>query len=156
MDNVFMAFKRAAMSLAKEQMAYTEIHRSYGIAQAEWEMLTQKEPWTVEQRIGVRSIVSEVVQISLTIAGLPATALPAQYVAAVIATVVAPANRIVCATRAPEAFDAVAASGLTQEFEVKPVKIETMISLVIAYSDDWKSEPLGQQLPKSVKQDEKS
>lgn len=75
MDNLFQGFRRGAMMLAANQCAYSKIHREYGIAQAEWEMLTQDEPWTLEQRQQVRSQLAELVNISLTIAGLPAMAL---------------------------------------------------------------------------------
>lgn len=153
MDNLFEGFRRGALMLAANNCVYTQYHKEYGIAQAEWEMLTQDEPWTLSQRQQVRSQIAEVVNISLTIAGLPAMALPAQYVAAVIVTVVSPTNRFVAATRAPEAFDALAASGLNEAFEIRPVTIETMQSLVIAYSGTVKSEPAGQVVPKEVTRD---
>lgn len=132
--NHFQIFRQGALSLVTETMAYTKIHRQYGLSQDDWELLTQPEPWNVQQRQRARSIIAEAVTISLTIAGLPAQALPAQYVAAVIATVVRPANMLVASTRAPEAFDAMNASGIMSSTEVQPVTVEQMQSLVMAYA----------------------
>lgn len=148
--NMFNVYRTGALALVTETMAYTAIHRQYGLSQADWELVTQKEPWNVEQRQKARSIIAECVMISLTISGLPAQQLPAQYVAAVIAHIVAPSNMLVASTRAPEAFDAQAASGMQQEHEVKPVPVEQMQALVMAYAGGAADEPLGMAVPKET------
>jgi len=147
--NMFNAFRQGAMCLVTETMAYTAIHREYGLSKEDWTMLTQKEPWNVKQRQRAKSIIAECVTISLTIAGLPAQALPAQYVAAVIAHTVSPANMLVASTRAPEAFDAMAASGIMQEQEIKQVSKEQMQALVMAYAGGVADEPPAHMMPKS-------
>ena len=82
----------------------------------------------------MKSVLSEAVNITMTLAGLPAEPLPGQYVAAVIATLVAPCNRLVAAQRAPETYDAVSASGLVESAEVLPMPPTQMVALVMAYS----------------------
>lgn len=139
--NMFDCFRRGAMGLATQAMQYSSVHAQYGLSQDDWELLTSPVPWNVEERRRVRSVLAEAVQISLTIAGLPAQSLPAQYVAAVISIVVAPTNRLVAATRAPESFDAMGAANVEQPFKVTPVSIEQMQSLVMLYSGGWSSEP---------------
>lgn len=141
MQNVFQAFRRGALALATETMAYTETHQRYGLSQDDWALLTQKEPWNVDQRRRVRSLISECVTISLTVAGLPAQSLPAQYVAAVIATIVSPANLIVAAHAAPESYDATGAANVEQTFQVTPVRSEQMLSLIMLYAGGFGSEP---------------
>lgn len=132
--NHFDIFKIGAKGLVNPAMDYCAIHQTHGLSQEDWELLTQSEPWSITHRQKARSLIAECVNISLTMAGLPAQPLPAQYVAAVIAYVVAPANRLVAAMRAPETFDGVAASGLLGAQEVTPCSTEQMVSLVIAYS----------------------
>lgn len=132
--NHFDIFKIGAKGLVIPTMEYSSVHQMHGLSQEDWDLLTQAEPWTITHRQKARSLIAECVNISLTIAGLPAQPLPAQYVAAVISYVVSPANRLVAAMRAPETFDGVAASGLLGGQEVEPVTSEQMVSLVIAYS----------------------
>lgn len=148
--NMFAVFRTGACALVTSTMAYTGIHRQYGLSQPDWDLVTQAEPWNVEQRAKAKAIIAECVMISLTIAGLPAQQLPAQYVAAVIAHIVSPANMLVASTRAPEAFDAMAASGMQGDHEIKPVPIEQMQSLVMAYAGGAAGEPLGHALPKET------
>ena len=92
--------------------AYAEVHRQYGLSEADWTLLTQDEHWSADQARSVRSILANVVEVAMTIAGIPPVPLPGHYVAAVIAIVVAPANRFVAASKSPDTFDAVLASGL--------------------------------------------
>lgn len=137
--NHFDIFRIGAKGLVIPTMDYSSVHQMHGLSQEDWDLLTQKEPWTITHRQKARSLIAECVNISLTIAGLPAQPLPAQYVAAVISCVVAPANRLVAAMRAPETFDGVAASGLLGGQEVQPVTTEQMVSLVMAYSSGYES-----------------
>ena len=86
----------------------------------------------------------------MTIAGMPATPLPGQYMAALIATVVAPVNRFIACHKAPETFDGEAASGILQTHEVKPMTFQQLQGLVLAYSGGYAGEPQGQKLPAEV------
>lgn len=148
--NIHSAFKAGASMLARDSMRYGEIHREHGISQPEWDLLTQEEFWTPEQYRGVRSILANVCEVSMTVAGLPAAPLPGQYVAALIAIVVSPANRIMAAHKAPETFDAVGAAGITESYVIRPMPREQMISLVMAYSGGYGGEPALNKLPQEV------
>ena len=90
----------------------------------------------------VRAILAQCLECTLAISGIPATTLPAQYAAATIAIIVAPANRMVACLKAPDTFDAVAASGLTQDVDIRPAERETLMALVMAYSGGYGSEPM--------------
>lgn len=140
--NVFDAFRRAGTLMADDTRSYMALHREYGLSKEDWDLVTQSEPWNTEQRMRVRSVLAECCQISLTIAGLPANSLPAQFVAAMIAAIVSPCNLLVAATRAPESFDAVASANTQKVFELTPVLREQMISLCMLYIGDWRSEPM--------------
>jgi hypothetical protein len=142
MNDLHMSFRLGAESLVRGSTDYTELHRSHGITQADWDLLSQNEPWTPEQVRQVRSVLASVIEVCMTIAGLPPVPLPGQYAAAVIAIVVAPANRFLAAQKVPETFDAVSASGLEGAIDIKPVRQETMFGLVMAYSGGYGGEPM--------------
>jgi len=143
--NLFDAFRIGARQLAGPTRDYANLHAEHGLTKPEWDLLVQNDPWNVEQRRQAKSTLSECLQISLTLAGLPAMALPGQYVAACIVEIVSPVNRLVAAAKAPEAYDAVMASGLeTEESEIRPISPEQMISMVIAFSGFADAQPADQ------------
>lgn len=146
------AFRSGAQQLARDGLKYSEIHRAHGISQTDWELLTQDEFWTPEQYRGIRSLLANVVEVSMTVAGLPSVPLPGQYVAAVIAICVSPCNRIMAAQKAPDTFDAVGAAGITETFVVRPMPREQMLSLVMLYSGGYGGEPAMERLPADVVQ----
>lgn len=123
-----------ARALAKWGKQHTQVHAAAGFSAAEWKPLTQQTPWTAEERKRVRSCLAELVNVSLTMAGLPAMPMPSQYVAMLICEVVAEPNRYVAATRAPESFDAYDASGLAGPAVMRVVETWQMLALVTAYS----------------------
>ena len=94
-------------------------------------------------------------QAATSIAGMPAIPLPGQYVAALIAEVVSPVNRLLACTKVPETFDAEAASGILRTHEVKPMSYEQMSSLVILYSGGFMKEPQAHRLPRDVSEEMK-
>lgn len=145
--NIHQAFRVGAETLAG---AYSEIHHQHGFQQVEWELLTSKKPWTPEQARSVRSLLANAIEASLTIAGMPPVPLPGQYAAALIATVIAPANRIVACFKCPDTFDAASASGLQETVEVKPMRPEQMVALVMAYSGGYAAEPPNDELDTEV------
>jgi hypothetical protein len=149
--NVHAAFRAGAEHLARGQK-YGEVHREHGLLEPDWQLLTQDEHWTPQEARRIRSILASVIEVTLTIAGMPATPLPGQYAAAVIAIVVKPANRMVAAVKVPETFDAVSASGLHDVVEVKPMPKEQMMALVVAYSGGLGGEPPMQMLPPEVEE----
>jgi len=151
MSDIHVAFRGGAAQLARGS-AYGELHRSYGLIADDWRLLTQDEHWNPDEARRIRSILASVIEVSLTISGMPAVPLPGQYAAAVIAIVVAPANRIVACMKVPDTFDAVSASGLHQEFEIRRMKPEQMIALVLAYSGGLGGEPPMERLPVEIKE----
>ncbi len=83
---------------------------------------------------------------------MPAIPLPGQYIAAVIAEVVAPPNRMLACTEAPDTFDAAVASGIMGTMEVKPMTSNQLMGLVLLYAGGFSGEPAAHRLPKEVKQ----
>ena len=148
--DIHKAFQLGAKLLAANEAKYTELHKGHGIDQYHWQILTQKEYWSPDQARSMRQVLADVVNVSLTIAGMPALPLPGQYVAAVIAEVVAPPNRMLACTKAPDTFDAAAASGITETHEVKPMHYTQMMALVLAYSGGYGGEPPPHKLPEEV------
>lgn len=150
MNDLHYAFRMGAETLVRGSTAYGELHRSHGISQADWDLLTQNYPWTTEQTRQVRSILAMVVEVCMTISGLPPVPLPGQYVAGVIAICVAPVNRFLASVKVPETFDAVQASGLSGPVKIEPMRQEQMFSLVLAYSGGFGGEPLPRVSPEIV------
>ena len=130
-----------AKTLADMGSEHTAKHAAIGFSKTEWDLLCQDEMWTPTDRRQVRAILAEAVNATLTAAGLPAVPLPAQYVACVIVQLVAPCNRLVAATRAPETYDAVQASGLSGPVVIEMVDPKTMVSLVMAYTSQVVVDP---------------
>jgi hypothetical protein len=135
--NHFKAFTQGARYMASrtpQQMA------EMGMTQLHYDMLTSPDPWLPAEVQEMRGVLASAINISLTFANLPARALPAQYVAAVIGYMVNPVNWLTAATIAPETFDAVRSANSEEEYEVKPVRYEQMISLVMSYGGGSMSE----------------
>ena len=128
-------FEGGALTLVSDQMEYTKRHAEAGFSKPEWDLLTQKEYWNADQARQVSSILAEATSISLRLAGIPAVPLPGQYVAALICKLVAPANRLTAALRAPRTFEAENAAGVSGPVAVKETTPEQMMSLVMYFSD---------------------
>ena len=150
--DIHKAFQHGAEILAKDTCKYTELHKGHGIDQHHWEVLTQREYWSPDQTRQIRAILANVLEVAMTISGMPAIPLPGQYCAAVIAHIVAPANRLLACTKAPDTFDADAASGLLGTHEVKDMSVQQLMSLVMAYSGGYTGEPESHRLPADVRQ----
>ena len=144
------AFKIGARRIAKDEKRYTDLHKAHGIEQAHWELLTQREYWTPDQSRAIRSVLANVIEVSMTISGMPAIPLPGQYVAALIAEVVAPCNYMVAAVKAPDTYDAMDASGLLGTSEVKTMEWQQLAALVLAYAGGYGDEPADYMLPTEV------
>lgn len=144
------AFKIGARRIAKDDRAYTDLHKEHGINDADWRLLTQDEYWTPDQARAVRSILANAIEISMTIAGMPAIPLPGQYVAALISEVVSPCNYMLACVKAPDTFDATDASGLMVESQVRTMDVTQLMALTIAYAGGYTSEPQNHVIPKLV------
>lgn len=144
------AFKYGARQLAKDHCQYGELHKGHGILEEHWRLLTQDEYWTQDQARQIRAILASALEVSMTIAGMPAIPLPGQYVAAFIVECVSPCNRYLAAIKAPDTFDAVDASGLLSQHEVKTMPREQIMALVLAYSGGYDGEPSATRIPKIV------
>ena len=151
------AFRIGAQRLAADESAYTDLHKAHGIEETHWKLLTQKEYWTPDQSRAIRSILANVIEVSMTIAGMPAVPLPGQYVAAVISEVVAPCNRMIACVKSPDTFDAAMASGFMGSPEVKDMTPQQLMALVLAYSGGFPGEPpqgrLGAEVVNAVHQE---
>ena len=148
--DLHVAFKVGARKLAEADRQYTELHKAHGIEETHGKLLTQEEYWTPDQARAIRSILASVVEVSMTIAGMPPIPMPGQYVAAVIAVIVAPCNRMVACVKAPDTFDASDASGLLGTSEVKDMPPQQLMALVLAYSGDYAAEPKAHLLPPEI------
>ena len=147
------AFKMAARRIAQDERLYSDLHKSHGIEHTHWKLLTQAEYWTPDQARAIRSILANVCEVSMTIAGMPAVPLPGQYVAAVICEVVSPCNWMLAATKSPDTFDAFDATGIMDDVEVRPMRYEQMMALVMAYAGGYRGEPQGHILPAMLGQE---
>ena len=148
--DIHKAFKQGAQKLAANQCRYTTLHKSHGIEEHHWNLITSDEYWSTDEARQIRSIIASVAEVSMTIAGMPAIPLPGHYVAALIAEVVSPVNRMLACTKAPDTFSAVDASGLIGTSEVKPMSVQQLMALVLAYSGDYQREPIAHRLSKDV------
>jgi len=148
--DIHRSFQIGAEKLADSGNRYTNLHKSHGIEQHQWDILTQKEYWSPEQARSMRSNLANIVEVAMTIAGMPAIPLPGQYVAAVIAAIVAPCNWMVAATKAPDTFDALDASGMLGGSKVKDMTVQQLQSLIMCYGGALTGEPGAHRLPKSV------
>lgn len=151
--NLHNTFKIGALKLAQAQRKYTDLHKSHGIDEAHWELLTSDEYWTPDQARAIRSILASCLEVSMTIAGMPAIPLPGQYAAALIAEVVSPCNRLLACTKCPDTFDAFDASGLLKDHDVRTMPVTQMMALVIAYSGGSTHEPQRDVLPREIQDD---
>lgn len=130
----FDMFARGAAVLAGPG-EWSKVHARHGLTQSEWELFTQEELWSVNERTRIRGIMHEVLNVAQTIAGLPAAPLAGHYAAACIVLLVAPCNRLVATACVPTTFDTEKASGLQGPVEIVEMSREQLIGLVIAYSD---------------------
>ena len=151
--DIHKAFKVGAKKLAQGNRQYSELHKAHGIEQAEWDLLTQEEYWTPDESRAIRSILANAIEVSMTIAGMPAVPLPGQYTAAFIAEVVSPCNIMLDCIRSPDTFDAFDASGIMSTFEVKDMPKEQLMSLVLAYSGGYPEEPVRHKLPRQISEE---
>lgn len=140
-----MKFHAAFLQGAKYMASRTPSQmQEMGMNLSEYEILTQDDPWLPAEVQMMRGVLAQAINVSLTFANLPARALPAQYVAAVIAYTVKPVNWLCAATVAPETFDALGAANMQEDFKVLPTKYEQMIALVMQYGGGKIFEPSNQ------------
>lgn len=127
-------FQLGANELAVMDREFGPLQAAAGFTPEEWGLLTQKTCWTKAERMGIGSIISNMVSITLLVSGLPATSLPGSYVACCIAKIISPCNRLVAAANAPASFDAMSASGIGQEsIEIQTTE-KQMYALVELFS----------------------
>ncbi len=150
--DIHKAFQHGAQIIAQNNCEYTSLHKGHGIDQAHWDLLTQSEYWSPDQARQIRAILANVLEVSMTIAGMPAIPLPGQYLAALISTVVSPCNRYLACVKAPDTFDANAASGILDTFQIKDMPVQQLMALVLAYSGGFPDEPGRGRLPSEVKE----
>ena len=148
--DIHKAFRIGAQRIAANECEYTTLHKSHGLELSDWELLIQKEYWSADQAKKIRSILAAAVEVSLTIANIPPGPLPGQYVAAVIAEIVAPPNRMVACHKAPDTFDAASALEEQDMINVKPVNVYKLQALVLLYSGEYDNEYPPDRLPREI------
>ena len=144
--NSFEIFRSGAMALAAANgdFAYTDTHAQYGVTKAAWAILRSPKPWTAPERSQMKVAIPEILNIAFTISGMPAKAIPAEYIAAVLAVVVAPSNILIAAQICPLGYDTAMASGLQGISKVEDVTRERMTALCLAYLGDYRAAPAEQ------------
>ena len=113
---------------------YNQRWATAGFTKAEYDTLTQSYIWGADQARVVPSLISEAVQISLTLANLPAMQMPAEFIAAVIVKYVHPCNYLIAAVKAPKGFNA--SKLLEDRATIESVSPELMISMVLQAAVD--------------------
>ena len=108
-------------------------HIRAGLTEDNWDLLRQDDLWDADQAADARSVISEVINASLTVAGIPAGSMPGHYVAAVIARLVQPCNWLTACHRVPETYNAVQASGVAVSSEIVPMDVRQLMALVLEY-----------------------
>lgn len=135
----------AAIGTMKAIADYTSADFSVlGITEDDFQLTYAPAPWKREHRRRVTQTLDALLFGTLDQMGLPRIAVPAEYVAAVIATFVAPCNRMVsCLWLAEQratgarAMD-LAAAGMEGAY-VDPVSASQLFALVISLSDTDRS-----------------
>lgn len=120
-----------------------------GISYQDFNLVYGNTQWTRDQRRRVTQTLDALLFGTLDVIGLPRIAVPAEYVAAVISSFVAPANRqIACIWLAeqratgPRAID-LAAAGV-EALHVDPVSASQLFALVILLSENDRSSEVRQ------------
>ena len=133
-------FMVGANQLAAMGIEWGPDQQAAGFSETEWLLLTDTRCWSRSDQQKIPSALRKAVSLTLNIAGLTPTPLPAQFVAAVICKLCAPCNCLVASRCAPESFDAMAASGIYAETEVIASTVQQMDSLICAFqSGDYSS-----------------
>lgn len=113
---------------------YAAEQQAAGFTEEDWNLLTSDTCWTQNQRMKIPSVLSSAISITLRIAGLPPTALPGAFLAAVICKLVQPCNRLLAASVAPESFDVMSAAGIHGESQIINTTHQQMLALVVYFS----------------------
>ena len=108
-------------------------HIRAGLTESNWDLLRQDDLWSADQAADARSFMSEAINASLSVAGIPAGSMPGHYVAAVIVRLVKPCNWITACHRVPETFNSVQASGVAVSSEILPMDVRQLMALVLEY-----------------------
>ena len=133
---IFCGGARVVASLPLEHS--DAVHGRAGIGAADWEVLKSADYWTRQQADTARSAIDKLLSHSLAASGLPPIQVPAEYVAACIAVVIAPCNWMAACFAARNGLDGrtlVQGNGdLQQQREL--VSPERLFALVLLYSGE--------------------
>lgn len=127
-------FTLGANLLATMPIQFGSEQQAAGFTKDEWDLLTQKKCWNNEEVQKLPTLINSLVSITLRIGGLPSTPLPGAYVAASICSIIAPCNRFLAASAAPESYDAMSASGIQTTSEIITTSREQMYALVTYFT----------------------
>ncbi len=127
-------FLLGANELATMDIDYGPQQQAAGFTMEEWDLLTTDTCWTKAEQMKLPSMLSNMVSITLRTAGLPAVPLPGAFIAACICKIIAPCNRLVAASSAPESFDVMSAAGIARESVQVITTREQMLALVVYFT----------------------
>ena len=99
-----------------------------GLSNDDWQELTGHAPWTVSDRPRMSRILTDLIYASVDLLGLPRFRIPAEYVTAVIAIFVAPAN--VFAACSWSAADLYSSEDIINGKQADAVRVEEVFALV--------------------------
>jgi len=105
--------------------------RNAGVSQAHVDVLRQPGLWTSDQRVAVRQTLDAVIYACTDMAGLPRVDIPAEYVAAVVATLVSPVNFLVLASWVADHKPARDLAQAEENVQIQRVHAGKMASLII-------------------------
>ena len=83
----------------------SDVHGAVQISPQDWEILKSKSYWTPAQAREARTSIDKLINASLTLANVPPQPLSAEYIAAVMARVIAPCNWLVASNSGVQGLD---------------------------------------------------
>ena len=108
-----------------------------GISDREWRTLTGDAPWLLSDRPGVSRSLTALVHGGMDAIGVARFSAPAEWLAAVVAMFVGPANVMAACVFVTDAFQAAASDQIINREAPDPVSPDELFALVCdAYSDD--------------------
>ena len=136
MSQIMQMMRQGARMIASSAAGWTRAMEECGLTIEERDLLIDKRLWTPMQRRQCREALADLTYASLTVAGLPATRVPAEYVAALIAETVEPPNWYIACHRAPPTYSALDVNSGTLPQEIETLEPEILLSLVMQYASN--------------------
>ncbi len=143
---------------------FTRVAKNTGISEEDWRLLTYTALWTAADRMRIMRVLDATIHGATQLAGLPKIDVPAEVVAAIIATTISPLNWPIAAAWQEGLHPAEDLSKAEETVQLERVKAGRMLALIclakaaLSNSQDWRDchSAINQKLSrKSVKTGEK-